>query len=40
LFDVGALRLVRSAPREIAQTMTGYDPIAELMGRGKTSWRT
>ena len=30
LFDVGALRLVRGAPREIAQTMTGYEPIAEL----------
>ncbi|HVS35808.1 MAG TPA: DUF1501 domain-containing protein [Gemmataceae bacterium] len=31
LFDVGALRLVRGAPREIAQTMTGYEPIAELV---------
>ena len=31
LFDVGALRLVPGAPREIAQTMTGYEPIAELM---------
>jgi len=31
LFDVGALRLVSGAPREIAQTMTGYEPIAELM---------
>ncbi len=30
LFDVGTLRLVRGAPREIAQTMTGYEPIAEL----------
>ena len=31
LFDVGALRLVPGAPREIAQTMTGYDPIPGLM---------
>ena len=31
LFDVGALRLVPGAPREIAQTMTGYDPIPGLL---------
>jgi uncharacterized protein (DUF1501 family) len=31
LFDVGALRLVPGAPREIAQTMTGYEPIPQLM---------
>ena len=30
LFDVGELRLVPGAPREIAQTMTGYDPIPGL----------
>ena len=31
LFDMGALRLVREAPREISQTMTGYEPIAALL---------
>ena len=31
LFDVGALRLVPGAPREIAQTMTGYEPIPGLL---------
>jgi hypothetical protein len=31
LFNVGELRLVPGLPREIAQTMTGYEPIAELL---------
>jgi hypothetical protein len=31
LFDMGEVRLVPGAPREIAQTMTGYEPIAELV---------
>ncbi len=31
LFDMGELRLVPGAPREIAQTMTGYEPIAGLL---------
>jgi uncharacterized protein (DUF1501 family) len=30
LFDVGQLRLVPGLPREIAQTMTGWDPIPGL----------
>ena len=30
LFDVGELRLVSGAPREIAQTMTAWDPIPGL----------
>jgi hypothetical protein len=31
LFDVGELRVLRSAPREIAQTMTGWEPIPGLL---------
>jgi uncharacterized protein (DUF1501 family) len=31
LFDVGAVRLIPGLPREIAQTMTGWEPIAALM---------
>ncbi len=31
LFNVGELRLVPGLPREIAQTMAGYDPIRELI---------
>jgi uncharacterized protein (DUF1501 family) len=31
LFDVGQLRLVRGAPREVAQTMTAWEPIAGLL---------
>ena len=31
LFDVGELRLVPGAPREIAQTMTGWKPIPRLL---------
>ncbi len=31
LFDVGELRLVPGAPREIAQTMTGWEPIPGLL---------
>ena len=30
-FDVGELRLVPGAPREIAQTMTGWKPISGLL---------
>ncbi len=30
LFDVGELRLVPGLPREIALTMTGWEPIAGL----------
>jgi hypothetical protein len=30
LFDVGELRLVPGAPREIAQTMTSWEPIPGL----------
>jgi uncharacterized protein (DUF1501 family) len=32
LFDVGELRLVPGLPREIGQTMTGWDPIPGLLG--------
>jgi hypothetical protein len=32
LFNVGELRLVPGLPREVAQTMTGWEPIAELLG--------
>jgi hypothetical protein len=31
LFDVGQLRLVPGMPREIGQTMTGWEPIAGLL---------
>ena len=31
LFDVGDLRLTPGLPREVAQTMTGWEPIAGLM---------
>jgi hypothetical protein len=31
VFDVGQLRLVSGLPREIAQTMTGWEPIADLL---------
>jgi len=31
LFDIGELRLVPGAPREIAQTMTGWEPIRGLV---------
>jgi uncharacterized protein (DUF1501 family) len=31
LFDVGELRLVPGAPREIAQTMTGWEPIPGVL---------
>jgi hypothetical protein len=31
LFDVGELRLVPGTPREVAQTMTGWDPIPGLL---------
>ncbi|HBI45243.1 MAG TPA: DUF1501 domain-containing protein [Planctomycetales bacterium] len=31
LFDMGAVRLVPGAPREIAQTMTDYEPIRALL---------
>jgi hypothetical protein len=31
LFDVGELRLVPGAPREVAQTMTGWEPILGLL---------
>ena len=31
LFDVGELRLVPGLPREIAQTMTGWEPIPGLV---------
>jgi hypothetical protein len=31
LFDVGALRIVAGAPREVAQTMAGWEPIAGLV---------
>jgi hypothetical protein len=31
LFDVGELRLVPGMPREIAQTMTGWEPIPGLV---------
>jgi uncharacterized protein (DUF1501 family) len=31
LFDVGELRLVPGLPREIAQTMTGWEPIPGLL---------
>ena len=31
LFDVGELRLVPGMPREIAQTMTGWEPIDGLV---------
>ena len=31
LFDVGELRLVRGAPREIAQTMTAWEPIRGVL---------
>jgi hypothetical protein len=31
LFDVGELRIVAGAPREVAQTMTGWDPIAGVL---------
>jgi hypothetical protein len=30
LFDVGELRVVPGLPREIGQTMTGWEPIAGL----------
>jgi uncharacterized protein (DUF1501 family) len=32
LFDVGELRLVPGLPREVAQTMTGWEPIPGLLG--------
>ena len=32
LFDVGELRLVPGLPRDIAQTMTGWEPIRGLVG--------
>jgi hypothetical protein len=32
LFDVGELRLVPGVPREVAQTMTGWEPIPGLLG--------
>jgi hypothetical protein len=32
LFDVGELRLVPGLQREIAQTMTGWEPIPGLLG--------
>ena len=32
LFNVGELRLVPGLPREIAQTMTGWEPIPGLLG--------
>jgi hypothetical protein len=31
LFDVGELRLVPGVPREIAQTMTAWEPIPGLL---------
>jgi hypothetical protein len=31
LFDVGELRIVPGAPREVAQTMTGWEPIPGLL---------
>jgi hypothetical protein len=31
LFDVRELRIVRGAPREVAQTMTGWEPIPGLL---------
>ena len=31
LFDVGELRLAQGLPREVAQTMTCWEPIAGLM---------
>jgi uncharacterized protein (DUF1501 family) len=31
VFDVGQLRVVAGMPREIAQTMTGWEPIAGLL---------
>jgi len=35
LFDVGQLRLVPGMPREIAQTMTGWEPIGGLLEAGQ-----
>ena len=32
LFDVGELRLLPGLSRELAQTMTGWEPIPGLMG--------
>jgi uncharacterized protein (DUF1501 family) len=32
LFDVGELRLLPGLPRELAQTMTGWEPIPGLLG--------
>jgi uncharacterized protein (DUF1501 family) len=32
LFDVGELRLAPGAPREVAQTMTAWEPIPGLLG--------
>ena len=31
LFNVGEVRLIPGLPREIAQVMTGYEPIAGLL---------
>ena len=31
LFHVGEVRLIPGLPRDIAQTMTGWEPIAGLM---------
>jgi hypothetical protein len=31
LFDMGELRIVPGVPREIAQTMTGWEPIGRLL---------
>jgi hypothetical protein len=32
LFEVGEVRLVPGLPRDIAQTMTGWEPIPGLLG--------
>ena len=32
LFDIGEVRIIPGLPREIAQTMTGWEPIPGLMG--------
>jgi hypothetical protein len=31
LFDVGELRVLPGAPREVTQTMTGWEPIPGLL---------
>ncbi len=32
LFDTGELRITPGAPREVTQTMLGWDPIPGLLG--------